>query len=467
MSNEHGCVGVVRWVVLALSLGCTAPVADPPAASTPVGSIAPGAVVASATIGAAGGTLTSADGRVAVIIPAGALSADTMLSVAPITNNAHGGIGAAYRMTGAETFAQPVSLRFSYLDEELAGTTAQFLDVAWQTQDGFWQLADTATVDAAAKTVTATTTHFTDWSFVARFRLNPAVARLKINQARVFQLEHSYPIYGKRARPADDAPLLGFGWLPVSPGYGSRVASGWSVDGIAGGNSTVGTIYADVERGGYAAPEKKPRPDTVTVSVKVTNPLDASDHGEIEAQVTIADDELPQTYSGTLTHHYKVGGPSTPYLPLEYRVESQVTFTRSSSSAASYQLTAGSATLLSGSTDLDSACHCTAQSASGTVNADASMTITATADSLSSFSWGASFTVPIGCTGSTDFYCTNPQPQIIGPAWSLGTMDPSCTGMVQNAFTNPRQISGSWSITCPGSQGGIVTETTWALQGSD
>ena len=297
MSNGKRMVGLTLGFSLALGLGCTPPVVDPVGASTPVGSAAPGAVVASATLGVGGGTLVSADGRVTLVIPAGALPGDTMLSVAPITNNAHGGIGAAYRMTGAETFAQPVSLAFSYLDEELAGTAPQFLDVAFQTQDGFWQLANTVTLDDAAKTITATTTHFTDWSFVARFRLEPAVAKLKVDQGRVFQIEHSYPIHGKRARSADDAPLLGFGWTLVSAGYGGKVASGWAVDGIAGGNATIGTIYADVERGGYAAPEKKPSPDTVTVSVKVTNPLDAADNGRIVAQVTIIDDS--SKYSGS------------------------------------------------------------------------------------------------------------------------------------------------------------------------
>jgi hypothetical protein len=254
-----------------------------------VGSPAPGGVAASATIGAAGGTLKSSDGRVTVSIPAGALSADTVIGVAPITNNAHGGIGAAYRMTGTETFQVPISLTFSYLDEDLVSTAPLFLDVAFQTKDGFWQLVDEVSVDTAARTITATTTHFTDYSFVTRFRLTPASARVKvISGGQQFHIEWAYPLYGKRPK-GGGIPFLGFAWKPLSVTYGGQIVSGWAVNGIPGGNSTIGTIYADIERGGYAPPDKKPSPDTVTVSVKLTNPAAVEENVRIEAKVTITD----------------------------------------------------------------------------------------------------------------------------------------------------------------------------------
>jgi hypothetical protein len=250
-----------------------------------VGEPIAGTTTTSATIGAAGGTLSSSDGRVTVQIPAGALTADATISVSPISNHAHGGIGAAYRMTGAQTFQQPVSLVFTYTDEELTGTAPEFLDVAFQNPEGFWQLADAVTLDSAAKTITATTTHFTDWSFVARFRIFPSAARVKVDDGKKFRIDRSYPLVGRSSK----LPPLGFGWSAINVVIGAKVASEWAVNGITGGNGTVGTIYADVEQGGYGAPSKKPDPPTVIVSVRVTNPENKAQTGLLKVPVTVVD----------------------------------------------------------------------------------------------------------------------------------------------------------------------------------
>jgi hypothetical protein len=103
------------------------------------------------------------------------------------------------------------------------------------------------------------------------------------------------------------------------------------------------------------------------------------------------------------------------------------------------------------------------------VGDQSALIIARTRDSFTSFGFETIFTgVPIVCTGSTDFACTNPQLQNIGSsAWSLSGVNPACSGMVQDTFTNPREISGSWSVTCPASQMLTVTEATWTLTGID
>lgn len=257
--------GLVLSLALAGLVGCAGPEVVAPEA-TAVGEPLPGAVTASATIGAQGGTLTSSDGKVTLTIPEGALAADTVISAVAISNLAHGGIGrAAYRMTGTETFLKPVSLTFSWTEEELNGAAPEFLEVAFQNKEGFWQLTDASVVDVAAKTITTTTTHFTDFIPVAPFRIVPEKVTLEVNGAQRFQLEHSYN------RPIDAEHSLGFGWAKPGVVLASKIVGPWAVDGVVGGNSTIGTIYADVDRGGYAAPEKKPSPDTVTVSLRVTD----------------------------------------------------------------------------------------------------------------------------------------------------------------------------------------------------
>lgn len=278
---------VLAGAVLVLMVGCAQTEEEPAPQSTAIGEPIAGMTTISNTIGPSGGTVTSSDQRVTVTIPEGALSADATISVQPISNFAHGGIGVAYRMTGAETFQKPVTLIFTYTDEELTGTAPEFLDVAFQNADGFWQLADTATLHLTSKTITATTTHFTDWSFVTRFRLSPSAARVKVDDGKKFHIEFAYPLLGR----GSDKPQVGFGWSAISVTYGARVASEWAVNGIAGGNSTIGTIYADVERGGYAAPSKKPSPATVIVSVRVTNPLNTGQTALVKVPVTVVDDD--------------------------------------------------------------------------------------------------------------------------------------------------------------------------------
>jgi hypothetical protein len=65
------------------------------------------------TIDAAGGSLTSADGRVTLDMPAGALSTATTVSIQPITNTTPNGLALNYRLEPeGTTFAVPVSLTF-------------------------------------------------------------------------------------------------------------------------------------------------------------------------------------------------------------------------------------------------------------------------------------------------------------------------------------------------------------------
>ena len=89
-------------------------------------------------IGAGGGSVATPDGRIAVTIPAGALAANTLISIQPLTNTAHGKIGAAYRLTpDDQIFLMPVTIAFTYTDEEVAGSAAEFLGAAFQTAAGY------------------------------------------------------------------------------------------------------------------------------------------------------------------------------------------------------------------------------------------------------------------------------------------------------------------------------------------
>ncbi|HEU4928395.1 MAG TPA: hypothetical protein VFU38_01085, partial [Candidatus Krumholzibacteria bacterium] len=99
----------------------------------------PNGPATSLTIGAAGGTLASDDGNFSLDIPAGALSSDTEIIIQPITNTAWGGVGNGYRLEpDGLTFSIPVELVFDVAPETLEGTHPDFIDVAYQNDQGFW-----------------------------------------------------------------------------------------------------------------------------------------------------------------------------------------------------------------------------------------------------------------------------------------------------------------------------------------
>ena len=140
-------LGVFTLFVIATLAACgggesspstTSPAASVAPTATPVGT-ANGAAT-SATIGTAGGSVSTADGKMTLTVPAGALGTDTLIGIQPITNTAHGRLGAGYRLTpDGQSFAQPVVLKFSYTDQDLAGSDPAILGAAFQTAAGYWQ----------------------------------------------------------------------------------------------------------------------------------------------------------------------------------------------------------------------------------------------------------------------------------------------------------------------------------------
>jgi hypothetical protein len=108
-----------------------------PGAVQPVGTPRGTAVIK--TIGSAGGSISSEDGRFTVAIPAGALATDVAISMQPITNTNGTGKGDGYRMLpDGQKFAKPVTMTIKYSDEDLAQTIDEALGIAYQNVQGVW-----------------------------------------------------------------------------------------------------------------------------------------------------------------------------------------------------------------------------------------------------------------------------------------------------------------------------------------
>ncbi|MFZ5446062.1 MAG: hypothetical protein ACOZQL_39080 [Myxococcota bacterium] len=251
---------LVTAVVLVLAVSCGRPEEVVlPAAVTELGT--PVGTPTSGVIGAAGGTLRTPDGRLEVRFPAGAVTSDTTVRIQPITNTSPGGVGTAYLLEPeGQTFGAPVELTLHYGDADVEGSAPEFLSWSLQQADGTWLTLD-STLDPAAKTRTVTTTHFSRWSPSLDIVVLPTLAKVKTGATKRFEVQTCRADVGTKWR---------YVCTPTWTTFAARVLGDWTVNGIAGGNATVGTVLGP-EKVDYTAPNEVPNPSRVTLSATVTN----------------------------------------------------------------------------------------------------------------------------------------------------------------------------------------------------
>lgn len=210
-----------------------------------------------------GGSVTSADGRLTLDIPAGALAAATSIGVQPITNTSPNGIGLAYRLEPeGTTFAVPVTLTFHLSTAEALGIASTF--VVTQYPDGLWYSLPNQQRDANAQTVSMSASHFSDWSLAETVLLTPRKARVKTSSgahfvATIISLSADRDLL---VNPIKEEALP----IPETLDKQINGTKIWSVNSIEGGNTTIGQIR---DPGSLTAPNTVPTPATVTVSVTV------------------------------------------------------------------------------------------------------------------------------------------------------------------------------------------------------
>lgn len=154
----------------------------------PKGAVFPKGMPAGTTITAAlgpqGGVLRSLDGKFKLTVPAGALTTTTPISVQPVTNTLPGSPGLAYRFTPDNLqFAKPVTMTFTWNDDDMETTAPEALYLAFQQGDGIWRFLPKTTVNAAEKTLTVETTHFSDWAPYAMFYLTREKPEVRTNES--------------------------------------------------------------------------------------------------------------------------------------------------------------------------------------------------------------------------------------------------------------------------------------------
>jgi hypothetical protein len=224
---------------------------------------APGAVTSvgtaegtpfTASIGPAGGTLQSADHRLKITIPAGALTETTTISVQPITNHCPSGTGPAYRLTPhGLTFAKPAVITFQYNEQDVNGSAPELLRVAYQNAKNMWQSPPLKSIDTTARTVAVQTTHFSDWSLFQNVILDPHNAIIDPGgQINILVRKHVEPT------PEQLDELL----VPLATVLDEKYITSWQV----GGEGTLKYTKSG-SRITYQAPNHIPAKNPVAVSV--------------------------------------------------------------------------------------------------------------------------------------------------------------------------------------------------------
>ncbi len=245
-----------------------------------------GESAATATIGAAGGELTSDDGLMTLTVPAGALATDTEITIDPITNFAPAGLGHAYRLTPEGTnFAVPATLKFVTTDDSyFESGNVWGLRIAFQNAGGIWELPADATADPAGEFVTVETEHLSDWSLVKGAVLMPMAAEVKVGRTVELGVRFCYP-----SGSVNDDGLAPLGYECLDELAPLVPASEWEVDGQAGGNATVGTISGSGLNAVYTAPAAEPTPNTVSVSARI------DDNTLVVSHITILGEKADMT----------------------------------------------------------------------------------------------------------------------------------------------------------------------------
>lgn len=239
-------VGTVAAIFFLSPSGDTVPIAGATAVGVPNGP------VTTKSIGSEGGSIASPDGRVTVNIPRQAVTSPVNFSVQPITNLAHGGIGSGYRLEpSGQKFATPIKVSFKYDTPDFRAYRPETLAVTYQDPTGVWQAFKTVNVDQASKTLTISTTHFTDVT-LGSDELVPDKATLRVRETLEVELKCVMPV---RSR----------GTLLLNRLLGRPPDHCWTIDDSSW-SANVGTIYRTGPLSAvYQAPAKKPSPNVATI----------------------------------------------------------------------------------------------------------------------------------------------------------------------------------------------------------
>ncbi|MGA0555430.1 hypothetical protein ACO2Q8_02185 [Larkinella sp. VNQ87] len=215
----------------------------------------PQGAVVSKLIGPEGGSLATADGRVQLTIPAGAVDKATAISIQPISNHTPHGVGTAYRfLPDGLQFSKPAVLTFQYTDADVSDSAPSSLGVAYQRTNKIWYAVPGKQVDIRKREVSVPMPHFSDWSLFEEFYLVTEGGNnfgfLNYGETVTLEIVQIAALTGTA-----EEPLI----TKTAPNSGTK----WSLIGD-------GTLTPQPYKATYTAPRSMPKQNPVTISVELT-----------------------------------------------------------------------------------------------------------------------------------------------------------------------------------------------------
>jgi len=212
-----------------------------------------------------GGSIISSDGKMKIIIPAGAVSKKTTFSIQPATNLMPNGSGKSYQMEPSGIIFQvPLQIIFYYTDAETKGNSPELLAIAVQDDKGQWLTPNKVTTDTIAKIIKAEILHFSSYVLYEVASIYPESARLKVNGSLRLRITDVGHFTGGEVHTYVNGIEV---QQPLK--VKTRSAEVWKVNGIEKGNSTVGLISASQDYTAiFQAPAQVPSQNPVAVTVQ-------------------------------------------------------------------------------------------------------------------------------------------------------------------------------------------------------
>lgn len=205
-----------------------------------------------------GGTISSADGKMSIQIPAGALANDETIGIQPITNTAGFGSKLNYRITPHNiTFTSPVTISFTYSGDDISATAPEMLRIGFQDNKGAWQAMSHVVLDKQVKKITTVTNHFSDWGFFPLCYIAPSTKT--IHTGETLPLKVMYAI-----NPEDAVFFPSNGTIPVTAPFALQndYIKNWSSSGP-------GSLTGNGNSALYTAPSQVPSSKPVAVTAAI------------------------------------------------------------------------------------------------------------------------------------------------------------------------------------------------------
>ncbi|GAB3999902.1 hypothetical protein GCM10028807_51460 [Spirosoma daeguense] len=223
------------------------------------------------TVTSAGGDYDLPDNSLKLTIPAGAVSTPTKITIQPVEATAPAGLGQSFRLLPHDIqFKKPITVQLSYADVATKMGSTQALGLAYQDEKGFWKFAANPVVNKNRKTVSVTTTHFSDWTLAHWFSLKPRYENTPEGGTVYLQVVDYFISSEDGSKdPFETLPkdMYMRDAKPLDPRYvknGGKGAS-WQVGGP-------GEIVGSGSAATYTAPDFVKEPTDVSVAVVLIDP---------------------------------------------------------------------------------------------------------------------------------------------------------------------------------------------------